>query len=205
MADYLSYYRTNYFHVTDEDAYQKLMKGVRAEDYSDFCEPLSKDVRINYMFENNFPVFCCDETGNFIQVSAETVDNYHVAYKKESRSGFDTYTKIASDGDEKGLLHGFGGTGIFEWVDPDLPENEDGDFAESDIDEFYHRLQKLLPDNECFIYQEIGHEKLRYLVGYGVVVTKNDIKSTNISDWCAKTAKEILGNNCTDKNIICEY
>ena len=39
MADYYGIYRTNYFHVTDEEAYQKLIEGVKeVSDFEDFTK-----------------------------------------------------------------------------------------------------------------------------------------------------------------------
>lgn len=80
--------------------------------------------------------------------------------------------------------HGFGSYCPIDYLD----ENEEYDF-----DLFLTELQKILPEDEAFMYFEVGYEKLRYLVGYTYVVTKKEIRSMNIDDWAKDTAKEILG------------
>ena len=80
--------------------------------------------------------------------------------------------------------HGFGSYSSIDYLD----ENEEYHF-----DLFLTELQKILPEDEAFMYFEVGYEKLRYLVGYTYVVTRNEIKGMNIDDWAKDTAKEILG------------
>ena len=69
-------------------------------------------------------------------------------------------TKTDSDGK---LLHGFGAYGSIGLSGDD---GEDG---------MLEAIKELLPDNEAFIYKEIGNENLRYLVGIAAIVTKKGI------------------------------
>ena len=62
------------------------------------------------------------------------------------------------------------------------------------FDGFLEELQDILPDNEAFILTEVGHEKLCYLVGYSLVVTKNDIKSINVNDGAIELARKMLND-----------
>lgn len=84
------------------------------------------------------------------------------------------------------LYHGFGAYCSIEYM------NEEEEY---DFDEFLKELQKILPEDEAFIYFESGYEKLRYVTGYSVVVTSKEIVSENISNWAIKKAKELLGDD----------
>lgn len=78
--------------------------------------------------------------------------------------------------------------GSLDWV-----ESEGDSAYESNIDYFLDELQKILPDNECFIYEEIGNEKFRYVVGEAVCVTKDEITWINLDRLARKWAEERLG------------
>ena len=86
------------------------------------------------------------------------------------------------------LYHGFGSYGSIDYINAD----EDYNFAE-----FLDELQKILPEDEAFMFFESGYEKLRYVTGIAIVVTKNEIVSEEISTWAIKKAKELLGNSFT--------
>jgi len=87
------------------------------------------------------------------------------------------------------LYHGFGVYGSINYE-----ETEDFDY---DFDIFLHELQKILPDDEAFIYIESGHEKLRYVDGCAVVVTSREIKNKCLISWTEDTVKELLGEDNT--------
>lgn len=91
------------------------------------------------------------------------------------------------------ILHGFGCQGVIQAIpmdeDPEVAEEWDDDF-----DGFLKELQKILPDNEAFIFTEVGHEKLCYLVGYSLIVTRNEIKSIDINDDAAELACKMLND-----------
>lgn len=84
------------------------------------------------------------------------------------------------------LYHGFGTYGSIEYIVED---------EEYDFDEFLMELQKILPEDETFMYFESGYEKLRYVTGFSVVVTRKEIVSENINNWAIRKAKELLGND----------
>ncbi|MBR2301270.1 MAG: hypothetical protein IKA41_04885 [Bacteroidaceae bacterium] len=111
-----------------------------------------------------------------------------------------TYQKLfaglyASDGEVKDfsktvdgkLMHAFGANSEIRH-DPYGEENEFCAFLEA--------LQKLLPDGEAFILQEVGHEKLCYFVGYAYIVTNKEMKTIDIGD-CIKVAREMGCENTT--------
>ena len=83
------------------------------------------------------------------------------------------------------LYHGFGSYGNIDYID----ENEEYDF-----NAFLDELQKILPEDEAFMYFESGYEKLRYVTGFSIVVTKKEIVYESIGNWAISKAKELLGN-----------
>ena len=87
------------------------------------------------------------------------------------------------------IYHGFGSYDSITWVD------DDDECWDYDLDGFLTELQKILPDDEAFIYFESGHEKLRYITGFSIIVTSREIVSNNIETWAIRKAKELLGND----------
>lgn len=99
------------------------------------------------------------------------------------------FTKV-----ENGVtLHAFGSYGSVDYISP-LQNGDDSDDYDYDFDEFLAELQKILPEDEAFIYIECGNEKLRYITGLSVVVTKNQIKSIDIRSGAVNLAREMLKN-----------
>lgn len=85
------------------------------------------------------------------------------------------------------IWHGFGTYGDVEYYD----EEQD----EYDFDEWVSRLQKILPDDEAFILESSGYEKLRYVTGWVMVVTSKEIVSMSCDEWAKNKAKELLGKD----------
>lgn len=72
---------------------------------------------------------------------------------------------------------------------------EDDYDCESSIDLFFDALQDILPDGEAIIITEVGYEKMRYLVGYCTVITRNDVQGVDVQDKALELARNILQNN----------
>ena len=87
------------------------------------------------------------------------------------------------------IYHGFGAYGTISY----LVGNEDD--CEYDWDEFIKELQKILPDDEAFIYMESGYVKLRYVTGFVLVVTNKETKSMSLDRWAKEQAKLLLGDD----------
>ena len=66
-----------------------------------------------------------------------------------------------------------------------------------DFEIFLTELQKILPDGEAFIYQEVGYEKLRYVTGFAYIVTNKTIEYISLEGSAMAKAKELLGENWT--------
>lgn len=88
------------------------------------------------------------------------------------------------------LYHGFGSYGSIDYISPES-DDEDPDY---DFDQFLEELQKILPKDEAFIYMESGHEKLRYVNGFALICTKDEIRSVDLSVYVLREAKKMLGN-----------
>ena len=99
------------------------------------------------------------------------------------------FTKTDSDGVTR---HCFGSYDAIDWYAEEDEDHEDPDFGR-----FLIELQRILPEDEAFMYFEAGHEKLRYVTGCTVVVTANRIRRMSIDDWAMKTAEELLGEGFT--------
>lgn len=62
-------------------------------------------------------------------------------------------------------------------------------------DDFIEAAQKIIAKDDALILTEIGHEKMRYLVGYALVVTQNGHRWINLSNASVQAARELLNNN----------
>lgn len=114
---------------------------------------------------------------NYFRVTDEAAYQALYSYlRAENEALYDFTTE--KDGT---IWHSFGMYGTI-----DMSEDEDG------MDGWFHKLQKLLPEDEAAILLEVGHEKLRYLVGEYTVVTKNAIENGNIEDASINTARRLL-------------
>lgn len=194
MSEKMLYYKTNRFHVTDENAYDNLIAGICTRKFEEYGKPLSQNTAVrSILSEGKGLLFGKTEKGEFIPVTRETADNFHALYIQLPAGPGETenpYVEIAKNADEKGPLHGFSGKNFFEWNDPEF-------FAEAlEIEGFLFHLQKLLPKDECFIYQEISYEdnggSFSYIDGRSFVVTHSDIQSIVLTKWSHEAAGKLL-------------
>ncbi len=90
---------------------------------------------------------------------------------------------VGKDGE---TYHFIAADGNLEYVDP---ESDDEDL---DLNLFLKELQKILPDDQVVIIEEVGSEALRYLVGYVIVLTSKEVRSMSLDQWANDAAKEML-------------
>ena len=122
---------------------------------------------------------------NYFKVTDEK--KYQGIYRKLfSEDNIHDFTEFDKEGNR---LHGFGAYGPISYNRSE--ENPDDD---DDIWGFAEDLQKILPDGEAFIYMESGWENLRYITGYTLVATKDQIKASEMNTWAIDTARELLGD-----------
>jgi hypothetical protein len=100
------------------------------------------------------------------------------------------FSKLSEDGT---WVYGFGCYGSIDgYVENKHDEDEDADF-----DKMIGEIQKLLPDGECFVLVQSGHENLRFVDGGAVYVTNEVIRYHGLMDWIAQQAKECGTDNWT--------
>lgn len=147
MANYECTYRTNYFRVTDEEKYKKLISKLSGDYFEDFTE---SDL-------HGFGGY-----GHLCFVSVLTLSEWleaHAAEEKprhiykESEEGAEDW-KIISEDDEKSDWY------VYEAVEKDdafeikIVEYPDDD-GSGNLDKFYEELQKILPDDDAVILSDI--------------------------------------------------
>ena len=71
-------------------------------------------------------------------------------------------------------------------------ETENGDFELIPVIE---DIQTLLPDDEVCVIIESGHEKLRYVDGSVLVISKETYFSKRLVEYAQEKSREILRNN----------
>lgn len=88
---------------------------------------------------------------------------------------------------ENGWIYGFGCYGSIDgYVDSKSDED-----AEADFDKMIKEIQKLLPDDECFVLVNSGHEKLRCVSGGAVFATNKEVRCHSLFSWIEQQAKEL--------------
>lgn len=88
-------------------------------------------------------------------------------------------------------IFGFGCYGSIIGVRSQNADDEDDDL---DYDVFVDELAKHVAIDDAAIIFESGHEKLRYLTGTAIVVTRNERKYIDVEDIAATEAAKILCN-----------
>ncbi len=144
MANYCSAVRTNYFHVSDEGRFRKLMGQVYG------CED---DVEL---------------------------------WEEKDKDGQSVF--------------GFGCYGGISGIPVATNEGED---EENSYDLFIDRLQECVAEDDAIIIFEAGNEKLKYVAGRALVITRSETKDIDITDLAVKEAARMLGNS--DWKTRCDY
>lgn len=182
MANTNIIYRTNYFRVTDENAYKKIYNNIDAEDIEDFSE--EKDGMLYHGFGGFGSISYCDCEKAIKELFEE----------KENKIFDQNKNPITL---EDAVLN-----------DELFDENGKCIFDKYNIgDDFYGMIaaiQAILPEDECFIYNEINYEKLRFVNGYNIVATHTDKKEMSSETFIETAIKELVGENA-GKNIRRPY
>lgn len=98
-------------------------------------------------------------------------------------------------------VFGFGTMGGIGGV---YPADESAEDAEgSDYDTVINDLQTFVADRDAIIILECGHEKLRYIVGSAIIITKDQCEALDVADLAASLAAKLLGD--PDWCTRCEY
>lgn len=195
MANYECAYRTNYFRVTDEAKYKKLISNLSGEDIECFegndrpnlhgfggfgnIQYLDVKTVAEWTFEN-------DQTGSkpvVVYTETEWGSKVWVPIPDQKPETVGTmYVVEVIEKDEQHEIHA-------------CYDKEDLEAEDDNMIAFYRELQKILPDKEAMILMESGNEKLRYVTGFATIVTNKEIRFLNLSDLAVKTAGEMLGTD----------
>lgn len=103
---------------------------------------------------------------------------YQVLFAGLESNGDDIRDFTEKDNDGS-LWHAFGSYGEIDWYPP---SNEDDDYVEPDSDRFYDELSKIMADDCACVIMSAGHENLRYIGGYVVVITKDKVSFNNLNN-----------------------
>jgi hypothetical protein len=74
---------------------------------------------------------------------------------------------------------------------------------EYDLDSFLEALQEVVNPNDAIIIVGNGYERPEYLFGHTTIITKDDIKYSNIWNDAIDNAKLMLGNKEYDPELTC--
>lgn len=93
---------------------------------------------------------------------------------------------------------GFGAYGSICGLRPAEPAPSNGDDEEEDsewdADAVYVALQEIVAPGDAVIITEVGYEKLRYLVGSAIIVTRDSIETVNLQLASLDAARKLLHN-----------
>lgn len=176
MADYCCAYRTNYYRVTDEIRYKQLLEGMPGG---------------VYLFEKDADGQMYHGFGAYDTVAYYLPASEDESVKEMVETGVPFYDVNGEpidykDIDNESFLYNEHGAIYFDRYD----SCNDGGF-----DWFISELQKILHPEDCFVYIESGHERLKYVGCYVLVVTKEEIKTMFSDDYINSTVKELFGEN----------
>jgi len=114
---------------------------------------------------------------------------------KEWAATIEDSTVISQESAEHGTLYGLMFDGGDETGIPSYRYNEETD--ENEDFDIYGDIQGLLADGWSMLFVEGGAEKYRYVCCFGAVVTKEEVKTTTISEWFSNTLTELGDPNST--------
>lgn len=187
MADYYGKTITNEFLVTDEEEYKKLFAGlVGCEDrVYDWSREI--DGKMYHSFGSYSTITYCDKETykEFKEIHSDAVSIE--VFDVNGKEFDDSLTEEELD---KLFVSSISGTS----ENPVLTLTDDEEELDEDFDLFLNRLKKILPDDQCFILQEVGNEKLRYFVGFCLVLTNKECKNIELNEWAFDQAKELVKN-----------
>lgn len=88
-----------------------------------------------------------------------------------------------------GKTFAFGGDGSIDYYD-----DGDDDVEPYNVDAIYSMLQKILNPDDAIIVTEVGHESMRYLTAYSIVITKDKIQHVDLEQEFTDVARALLHN-----------
>lgn len=137
-------------------------------------------------------------------ISATRTNYFHVTDEEKflelmSRCSGEDEIEIWSDTKEDGnKTFGFGVQGTFDGIYDPENENEDANDA---MDRFIRELQALIrPDDACII-TNAGWEKLRYVGGNALVITRDKVYNADLFQCAIKKTQELLDDPAWETEV----
>lgn len=120
---------------------------------------------------------------NYFAVTNETEFREIIARYFNSRLSI--FERTQPDGSKQ---FGFGCYSSFDGL---IAEDDDAEDIDG-TDSLYCELQEVLQEGHSIIIFEAGHEKLRYVIGSAIVITKTDVQFVDLHDLALKLARRML-------------
>lgn len=144
--------------------------------------------------------YCCAIRTNYFHVNDEEGFRGFMSGVAGCEDSVDLWEKKDLSGNTLFAFGTYGGiSGVINPTE-DADDEADDDAA---YDAFIEGLQKFVAKDDAIILLEAGNEKLRYVIGSALVITKDGTEYFNITDTAVQIAKEKLGN--PDWTTCCNY
>ncbi|MBO3280496.1 hypothetical protein [Intestinimonas butyriciproducens] len=135
--------------------------------------------------------YCCSTRTNYFHVKAPEQFKEFMARVYGTEDHVELWEEPDADGNPMFAFGTQGGIGGLRSVDADSEDEDDDD---NNYDAFIEGLQGFIADDDAIIIQESGAEKLRYLVGSALVITRDHCEYFNILNLAIDEACKLLGN-----------
>lgn len=140
---------------------------------------------------NIFEESCVDNDGRTVIASYEYSldDDYYVVIDTRTNKVIGTYNSGYQELED--CIEVNGSLIEEELANAHIKSEEEYDVEDFKEVPFYNYLQSVIDDTEKYILiKEIGHEKLRYTIAYGVCITKDAIKHFDIDTMALQFANK---------------
>lgn len=176
MANYYAHCRSNYFRVTDEGKLRDIINRCQSEGSVYLYEHDEEKGLFSFSCDGPMPELQC-EYGE-CSLNDKTVNSTVVCSLNTSDS---VATGVKIKYCREAQCNNYTPCDVWDECEgcPDL----------------FQELQKIVAENDAIIITEVGNEKLRYLLGVSVVITRRGIRVLRLDDIAWQTAKEMLDNH----------
>lgn len=175
MANSEYVFRTSYFKVTDEDRYKELTRGF-PKSICQFDKQSEGQIWHGFgdydTFNYYLPASECDEVTDALAAGEILRD---------------------SNGKKLALEHIDDLDVIFERYGEIFWQRDEQDDYGEGFDWFISELQKILTPDSAFVCIEAGHENLRYVDAFVIIVTTEAVCSMSLDEYIGKTLEDLLG------------
>lgn len=169
MANCYSWCRTNFFAVTNEPMFNKLIGHIRSGESSLYHE----------IDANGKHFLGAEDSLDYAPYPSETQSVIDLIAQKRLILDDNGNTVVYSDVDSHSRLYDVSGECIY-----------DEDYVDCDFDIFLNKLQTILPNDEHFEMFLSGHEKIREVYGDAIFMTNKVKEWTSLEEWMYSMRKQ---------------